>query len=173
MCGKRNWGWQKQHQRVSEATDKGSQAKTVMISDEAFAQVIFENYIDKWISTRSNADNVQDDGLVKSDVQGVVGRRKQPRHRGKYTSKKSGHCKNSGWSCEGMARFNEVYKLVREDRASAQAAAMEMELLAFCKAKYGGVIGGTEGGQDKGAVDTTGSAPADVSFIEAAWHLDE
>ena len=173
VCGKRNWGRQKQHQRVSEATDKGSQAKTVTISDEAFALLIFENYIDKWISTMTSADNVQGDGLVEPEVQGeVLGRMKQPRHRGKYTSKKSGHCKYGGWSREGMARFNELYKLVREDRACPQAAATEGELLAFCKAKYGGGIGGAEGGQDEGAADA-GSAPVEVSFVEAAWDLDD
>ena len=71
-----------------------------------------------------------------------------------------------------MARFNELYKVVREDRASPQAAVMEMELLAFCKAKYGGGIGGTEvWGQNKGAADT-GSAPAVVSFVEAGiWMI--
>ncbi|KAI2514251.1 hypothetical protein MHU86_144 [Fragilaria crotonensis] len=62
VCGKRNLGRQKQHQRISEATDKGSQAKTVTISDEEFALLIFENYIDKWIST--SADDMQDAGLV-------------------------------------------------------------------------------------------------------------
>jgi hypothetical protein len=168
VCGKRNWGRQKQHQRISEATDKGSQAKTVTISDEAFALLIFENYIDKWIST--SADDMQDAGLVEADM---PGRRKQPRHRGKFTSKKSGHCKYGGWSREGMARFNELYKLVREDRACPQAAAMEGELLAFCKAKHGGVIGSADGGQDEGAVDA-GSAPVEaLAFVEAAWDLDD
>ncbi len=165
VCEKRNWGRQKQHQRISEATDKGSQARTVTISDEAFALLIFENYIDKWIST--SADDMQDAGLVEADVPGEPGRRKQPRHRGKFTSKKSGHCKY--W---GMARLNELYKLVCEDRACPQAAAMEGELLAFCKAKHGGVIGSADGGQDEGAADA-GSAPVEVAFFEAAWDLDD
>ncbi|KAI2509866.1 hypothetical protein MHU86_4577 [Fragilaria crotonensis] len=136
VCGKRNWGRQKQHQRISEATDKRSQAKTVTISDEAFALLmIFENYIDKWIST--SADDMQDAGLVgEADVPGEPGRRKQPtRLRGKFTSKKSGHCKYGGWSHEGMARCNELYKLVREDRVCQKAAAMEGELLAFSQGK--------------------------------------
>lgn len=72
-----------------------------------------------------------------------------------------------------MARFNELYKLVREDRACPQAAAMEGELLAFCKAKHGGVIGSADGGQDEGAVDA-GSAPVEaLAFVEAAWDLDD
>jgi hypothetical protein len=40
------------------------------------------------------------------------------RRRGKYTgaAAKSGHCKFGGWNREGMARFNELYVMVREDR---------------------------------------------------------
>jgi hypothetical protein len=41
---------------------------------------------------------------------------------------------------------------------------MEKELLAYCKAKYGGGIGGAEGG-----VLTT----EEVLFVEAAWDLDD
>ncbi len=98
--------------------------------------------------------------------------KKQPRHRGKYTSKKSGHFKYGGWSREGMARFIELYKLVREDRAYPQATAMEKELLAYCKAKYGGGIGGADGGQDEGAANAV-STTEEVSFVEAAWDLDD
>jgi hypothetical protein len=44
VCGKSNWGRQKQHELVSEATEKcGGCAKTVTISDEAFALLLFEN----------------------------------------------------------------------------------------------------------------------------------
>jgi hypothetical protein len=115
---------------------------------------------------------LEDDRVAESELPGEQGRKKQPRHRGKYTSKKSGHCKYSGWSCEGMARFNELYKLVREDRACPQATAMEKELLAYCKAKYGGGIGGAEGGQDEGTANAV-STTEEVSFVEAAWDLDD
>ncbi len=46
-----------------------------------------------------------------------------------------------------------------------------MSILAFCKAKHGGGIGSADGGQDKGAA-YAGSAPVEVSFIEAAWDFD-
>jgi hypothetical protein len=60
------------------------------------------------------------------------GRKKQPRPRGKYISKKSGLCKyGGGWSRKGMAWFNQLYKLVREDRACPQVTAMAKEFMAF------------------------------------------
>ena len=69
----------------------------------------------------------------------TVCRRKQPRLRGKYIHKKRGHCKYGGWSCEGISRFNDLYKLVHEDRACPQALAMERKLMAFCRDQGGGV----------------------------------
>jgi hypothetical protein len=48
---------------------------------------------------------------------------------------------------------------------------MEEELLAYCKAKYGGGIGGADVGQDEGAANA-GSATEEVLFVEAAWDLD-
>jgi hypothetical protein len=49
---------------------------------------------------------------------------------------------------------------------------MEKELLAYCKAKDGGDIGGADGGQDEGAVNAV-SATEEVSFVKAAWDLDD
>ncbi len=102
VCGKRNWGRQKQHELVPEATKKGSGcAKTETISDEAFALLSFENYVGKWISTGTTcANGLEDDRVAEFELPGEQGRKKQPRHRGKYTSKKSGHCKYGG----GVAR---------------------------------------------------------------------
>ena len=36
-----------------------------------------------------------------------------------------------------MARFNQLYSLVNDDRASVQSEQMERELLAFCRAQAG------------------------------------
>jgi phage tail tube protein FII len=47
--------------------------------------------------------------------------------RGKYTVHNNGTTKYGGWSEKGMARFNELYKLVKEDRKCPQAVAMEKE----------------------------------------------
>ncbi len=57
---------------------------------------------------------------------------KKSKQRGKFTGKKSGHCKYGGWCHEGTTRFNELSRMVGEDRASAQAADMEKELLQHC-----------------------------------------
>ena len=51
--------------------------------------------------------------------------------RGKYTIHNNGTTKYGGWSDKGMARFKELYKLVKEDRKCPQAAAMEKEFLEY------------------------------------------
>jgi hypothetical protein len=114
VCGKRNWGRQKQHELDSEATEKGGgRAKTVTISDKAFALLLFKIYVDKWISTGTScANDLEDECVAESKLPAEQGRKKQPRHRENNTSKKSEHCKYSRWSCQGMARFNKLYKLV-------------------------------------------------------------
>ena len=174
VCGRRNWGRQKRHALVSEATEKGGRAKTVTKSDEAFALLIFENYIDKWTSWATEGiDAEEGDHTSGAGVPEVPlgGKKKQTRVRGRYTSKKSGHCKYGGWSREGIARFNELYKLVHEDRACPEAAAMERELLAFCRDQGGGNGIADEEGDGGNAI--AGSAVLEVSFVEAAWDLDE
>ena len=49
-----------------------------------------------------------------------------------YTVQNSGTCKYGGWSHDGMKRFNDLYALVKEDRKSPQAPAMEKEFLDYC-----------------------------------------
>jgi hypothetical protein len=165
VCGKRNWGKKKGLWLISEATEVGGRAKMVTKSDEAFALLIFENYIDKWASTTPDAgaegdDNVPGNGGHEVPVQG---KKKQSKVRGLYTSKKSGHCKYGGWSREGVSRFNELYRLVHEDRACPQAAAMERKLLAYCA-----------DGEEDGGTAIAGSAITEiVSSVEAAWDLDD
>ena len=56
---------------------------------------------------------------------------------GKCTEKKSRQRKYDGWSCAGMARLNQLFSLVNNDKASAQSEQMECELLAFCRAQVG------------------------------------
>jgi hypothetical protein len=48
---------------------------------------------------------------------------------GKYTVHNNGTTKYGGLSEKGMARFNELYKLVKVDRKCPQALAMEKEFL--------------------------------------------
>jgi hypothetical protein len=200
VCGKRNWGKKlKYTELISRATEKGGRGKIVTKSDEAFALLIFENYIDKWTNPIAVADKGGTDaaGADKdgtdaagadggTDAAGADGgtdapgantgeKKKQPRQRGKYTAKKSGHCKYGGWSREGMKRFNELYKLVQEDRLCPQAEAMEKELLAFCKRSQKGA-GGKDGGnkqQQDGGNTNAGIEVIEASLVEAAWDLDD
>ena len=98
--------------------------------------------------------------------------KKQGRHRGKYTAKKSGHCKYGGWSREGMARFNQLYNMVQEDRASPQALAMEMEFLSFVLN-----LSGTRRTEQEGEDERIGAAAMVMEPeplpVEAAWDLDD
>ncbi|MGL6009651.1 MAG: hypothetical protein ACRC1D_09370 [Culicoidibacterales bacterium] len=163
VCGRRNWGKMKANDLISNATEKGGRDKVVTKSDEAFALLMFENYIDKWKSPPGNDDDRETNER---------GRKKQPRVRGKYTSVKSGHCKYGGWSHAGMARFNELYKIVEMDRASSVAEAMERELLAFCRKQMGSKHGldveqSQEGDNAEAIVDT------EARIVEAAWDLDD
>ena len=45
--------------------------------------------------------------------------------RGKYTCHNNGTTKHGGWSDKGMARFNELYELVKKDRRCPRAVVME------------------------------------------------
>ena len=57
------------------------------------------------------------------------------------------------------------------DRACLQAEAMEKELREFCRSEYGGNLGGHTHGEQGN--NTAGSTVLDVSFVEAAWDLDD
>ena len=163
VCGRRSWGKQKNHDLISQATEKGGRSKVVTKSDEAFALLLFENYIEKWKAPPENPDDRE---------LNAQGKRKQPRQRGKYTGIKSGHCKYGGWSHAGMARFNELYKLVEADRASDVAEAMEKELLAFCRRRMG-LEHQRESNQGDQGHNTVVPSGIDVSVVEAAWDLDD
>jgi hypothetical protein len=115
---------------------------------------------------------VADDGDNAAATGDQDGRRKNTKQRGRYTGKKCGHCKYGGWSCDGMSCFNELFKLVQEDRACPDAEAMEKELLSYCRSQAGVVNRGATQGEpgDNAAVV---SARMDASFVEAAWDIDD
>lgn len=173
VCGKRSWGRQKKHQLISEAKVKGGNAKMVTRSDEAFGLLMLENYIDKWkaMIADEDADDDEDDGDRKMPARGGATKKEPLRLRGIYTSKKRGHCKYSGWSREGIARFNELYKLVCEDRDSENAASMEQQFLKRLQ-QYFGMKDGANANDDGGDAITESNLP-EASVVEAAWDLDE
>ncbi|KAI2490820.1 hypothetical protein MHU86_23755 [Fragilaria crotonensis] len=149
-----------------EAREPGGRGRIVTKSDEAFALLMFENYIDKWKSMPPVADEAED----SDSEQGQRKKKAKPRQRA-YTQTKSGHCKYGGWSHEGIARFNELYSLVQEDRQCTQAEAMEKQLLAFCMSQAGLVHGrDARGGEQDN--DTAVPAAMTATFVEA-WDLDD
>ena len=124
VVGTKVWGRKKYYNRVSEAViDKGSQDLVVTVSDEAFAILIYENCIDKWIAKfhmeRRGAKTI---ATIKS----------------KYTSSVNDQCLYGGWSTDGIARFNNLCALVQKDRLTEGAKKAEDEvLLALRRGKFG------------------------------------
>ena len=52
VCGARVWGSRKEHQLISKATLMDYRKKLVTKSDEAFALLMYRNYIGKWKKIR-------------------------------------------------------------------------------------------------------------------------
>jgi hypothetical protein len=167
VSGRRSWGKQKYKQLISTACEQGGQNKLVTKSDEAFALLLFENYIDKWKTTTVAAP-----ATPGTERAGQGEANKKSKLRGKFTGKKSGHCKYGGWCHEGTTRFNELYKMVSEDRASAQAAEMEKELLRYCYAKeYGNARNdGDTTNEDGGEINASSTMLNNLQPpVEAYW----
>jgi hypothetical protein len=128
-----------------EAARGDGNCKIVTKSDEAYTLLLIDDYLEKWATIleagEESADTEPAVNNNTTDADGEAnGRQKKRRTKrlpGKYTEKKSGHCKYGGWSQAGMARFNQLYNLVHSNRASPQSEIMERELLAFCRAQAG------------------------------------
>jgi len=165
---------------VSDAKDDGNSI-IVTKSDEAFGLLLIDNYLEKWKTTLASEEEttsvepVNNSNTTEGEVTGGQKKKeKAKRLPGKYTEKKkTGTCKFSGWSRAGMARFNQLYSLVEEDRASAQSEEMERELLTFCRAKAGMNAGDEQ--QEGGVSDNNvlEMEEAMVATIEAAWDSDD
>jgi hypothetical protein len=87
--------------------------KLVTTSDEAFGILLFDKYIDKCKVTTAAATAPVTGGTGQDEAN------KKRKLRGKFTGKKIGHCKYGGWCHKHTTRFNELYRMVGEDRASA------------------------------------------------------
>ena len=168
VSGRIAWGKQCYHQLVSKATETGGQAKVVTTSDEAFALLLFDNYIEKWLAGKQPAETNEPTDPPDD------GRRKGFTRKGKYTGKKSGHCKYGGWSREGTARFNYFYNLVQVDRASPVAETMEKEILQYCKAqKFANEGGGDALQPDEGGTNAGLGVLDAMMPVEAYWDLED
>ncbi len=85
--------------------------------------------MEKWISALAPEENMGTDAVAHDNSNGPgkvgtnasnqkkEGNEANPR---KVYGKENGHCKYGGWRHTGTARFNELYSLVQEDRASPE-----------------------------------------------------
>ena len=98
------WGAKKKyHSRISDAKYDNTNKSIVTVSDEAFAILLYKNYIDKWIARHHN--NLPPPGLKGS------------KNMGKYTRSSIGYSEYGGWSEEGVIQFNELCSVVVEDKS--------------------------------------------------------
>jgi hypothetical protein len=112
VSGKRAWGRRKYHERVSDAKDKGTNELLVTVSDEAFALLLYENYISKWMTK-----------YIEERTQ--IFQTENKRMNGKFTKSSTGNCEYGGWDEDGVRRFNQLCVLVQNDRRCRKAQEME------------------------------------------------
>jgi hypothetical protein len=124
VCGKRAWGTRKKYRAtISDATSNDAGAAVVTVSDEAFALLLYDAYIDKWIM-RYHQD-----------------RRGEPQSKrivGKYTQTNGASTEYGGWSEEGIRRFNQLCEMIQDDRNSRNARDAEEWLMNSLRVQAGG-----------------------------------
>jgi hypothetical protein len=124
VCGKRAWGTRKKYRAtISDATANDTGKFIVTVSDEAFALLLYDAYIHKWIK-RYHED-----------------RRGEPRSKrivGKYTQTDGASTEYGGWGEEGIHRFNQLCEMVKEDRNSRNAVEAEDWLMNSLRQQAGG-----------------------------------
>ena len=134
VAGKRGWGKKKYREEVSKAQVKGIGEMTMLVTvcDEAFALLLYENYIDKWMKKYHSEREIP---AATGDANGNKGKK---RMKGKFTKGSVGHCEFGGWSELGVRRYNELCTLAKLDRLDPQADKMEKFLLKRLQVdKYG------------------------------------
>ena len=159
VVGKAAWGKKKYQARISEAVYANTTEKIVTVSDEAFGLVLYENYIDKWITKYHNPSS-----------QGERGKKIL----GKYTRSSVGYTEYGGWSEEGVLRFNELCSLVEEDRSSRNASeAEEQVMLSLRQQRFGeqspnGVVNRND---QQSIIDSERSLERNVEIVNAYIEL--
>jgi len=184
VCGASAWNNAKTKQLVSEARD-ASGSKIVSVSDEAFALLLIDNYLEKWKTRADEEDTARiepvGDGAARITTEGENTRKKQTKTAGKYTGKAKGQCKWGGWSSEGIKQFNFLRKLVKADREADkncedEPKRMEKLLMDFCRKKVG-----IKNPQNDENLDSAGDGAHNnavarakaVETVEAEWDSDE
>jgi hypothetical protein len=172
VSGQKHWGVQKCKQLVSEASSSATKhGKLVTISDEAFALLLYDNYLEKWVKAFQQQEQHRLETMAApqpASTAGGDGRRKagKEREKGKYTAQKTGHCKYGGWNREGMATYNSFYHMVKDDRASEHAMDMEREVLNHCMAFN------RRGTNGVGSPDSSPGGEEVGIALEACWDLE-
>ena len=122
VSGTRAWGKRKYYERVSNAMVDGTDELLVTVSDEAFALLLYENYVTKWMTK-----------YVEERTQTFQAENKSMN--GKFTKSSTGNCEYGGWDEEGVRRFNQLCVLVQNDRRSRKAQEMEEYVLTELRKK--------------------------------------
>jgi len=122
VSGTRAWGKRKYYGRVSNAMVDGTNELLVTVSDEAFALLLYENYVAKWMTK-----------YVQERTQTFQAENK--RMNGKFTKSSTGNCEYGGWDEEDVRRFNQLCVLVQNDRRSRKAQEMEEYVLTELRKK--------------------------------------
>jgi len=184
VCGASVWNNAKTKQLVSEARDP-SGSKVVSVSDEAFALLLIDNYLEKWKTRADEEEAIRvrpvGDGAAAMTTGGENTIRKQTKTAGKYTGKAQGQCKWGGWSSEGIKQFNFLRKLVKADREADkncedEPKRMEKLLMDFCRTKAGikdpqddeNLDGAGDGAHNNAAARAKATEP-----VEADWDSDD
>jgi hypothetical protein len=122
VSGARAWGKRKYFERVSNAMVGGTDELLVTVSDEAFALLLYENYVTKWMTK-----------YIEERTQTFQEENK--RMNGKFTKSSTGNCEYGGWDEDGVRRFNQLCVLVQNDRRSRKAQEMEEYVLMELRKK--------------------------------------
>jgi hypothetical protein len=172
VSGQKHWGAQKCKQLVSEASSSATKhGKLVTISDEAFALLLYDNYVEKWVKAFQRQEQHRLETIAAPQPASTAGDRRKAskeREKGKYTAQKTGHCKYGGWNREGMATYNSFYHMVKDDRASEHAMDMEREVLTHCMAFKRRGTNGEEGASP----DSSPGRERAEDALEACWDLE-
>ncbi|KAI2507426.1 hypothetical protein MHU86_7039 [Fragilaria crotonensis] len=159
VVGKAAWSKKKYQSRISEAEYANTTEKIVTVSDEAFALILYENYIDKWITRYHNpiADGERGKKIL-----------------GKYTRSSVGYSEYGGWSEEGVIRFNQLCQTVVEDRCSRNAKEAEDQVMQSLRQQRFGEQdqnSAMNGNDRQSIVDSERSLERNVEIVNAFIEL--
>jgi hypothetical protein len=157
VVGKAAWSKKKYQSRISEAEYANTTEKIVTVSDEAFALILYENYIDKWITRYHNpiADGERGKKIL-----------------GRYTRSSVGYTEYGGWSEEGVIRFNELCQTIVEDRSSRNAKEAEDQvMLSLRRQRFGEQEQNSSVNDRQSIVDSERSLERNVEIVNAFIEL--